>query len=312
VTNKQTAALGLHLLSVFDKLFTLTAPVPGPFLLFTGHPDHGQRVFVAGQVTVQAQAERAAIAPVSLHPGVTFVELLRSDHLAVRANLEQSTLEPVAKPAGFIDDMNLKAFVQLGFDPGDKFLGSKTSGRARRSVVVLSHHHELLTVNVKPELEQRAVLVYLRFSRLGRGGHTAKNGVLFHKAGESTKTHPRPLHAIYVLLGSTAERVIRCAPSPVLACARKPGVSLSEGKFWCRSISRPRRSMGCATRSGWRGHSVQSSPSCISLSGFGRWRGSKSMCTRWRRSFAKERKLRLEELHLEVGRARRLLRNVGR
>ena len=31
------------------------------------------------------------------------------------------------------------------------------------------------------------------------GSHTAKNGVLFHKAGESTKTRPRPLHAIWVL-----------------------------------------------------------------------------------------------------------------
>ena len=26
-----------------DKLLTLTAPVPGPLFLFTGHPDHGQR-----------------------------------------------------------------------------------------------------------------------------------------------------------------------------------------------------------------------------------------------------------------------------
>jgi hypothetical protein len=28
--NKQTATLGFQLLSVMDKLFTLTAPVPGP------------------------------------------------------------------------------------------------------------------------------------------------------------------------------------------------------------------------------------------------------------------------------------------
>ena len=67
MTNKQPAALRLHLLPVMDKLLTLTAPVPGPLLLFTGHPDHCQRVFVASQVTVQAQAECAAIASISLH-----------------------------------------------------------------------------------------------------------------------------------------------------------------------------------------------------------------------------------------------------
>jgi hypothetical protein len=33
--NKQTATLGFQLLSVMDKLFTLTAPVPGPLLFFS-------------------------------------------------------------------------------------------------------------------------------------------------------------------------------------------------------------------------------------------------------------------------------------
>ncbi len=36
MTNKQPAALRLYLLSVMDKLLTLTAPVPGPLLLCTG------------------------------------------------------------------------------------------------------------------------------------------------------------------------------------------------------------------------------------------------------------------------------------
>ena len=196
MTNKQPAALRLYLLSVMDKLLTLTAPVPGPPLLCTGHPNHGQRVFVASQVTVQAQAERAAIASISLHPSVAFVELLRSDDVAVRASLEQRAVEPEAEPAGFIDDVNLKAFPQPRFDPGHKFRGSKTSRWPRRSVVVLSRHHEFLPVDVKPELEHRAALVYLQSSRRGCGGHTVRNGLPFHKAGESTKAHPHLLHAI--------------------------------------------------------------------------------------------------------------------
>jgi hypothetical protein len=47
--NKQTATLSFQLLSVMDKLFTLAAPVQGPFLFFIGHPNHGQRVFVAAK-----------------------------------------------------------------------------------------------------------------------------------------------------------------------------------------------------------------------------------------------------------------------
>src|SRR5262245_19602484 len=61
MTNKQTATLSLQLLSVMDKLFTLAAPMSGPLLFFTGHPNHGQRVFVASQVAIQAQAECVTI-----------------------------------------------------------------------------------------------------------------------------------------------------------------------------------------------------------------------------------------------------------
>jgi hypothetical protein len=45
-------------------------------------------------------------------------------------------------------------------------------------------------LNVESYLEQRAALLYRRVSRRGRGGHTVENGVLFHRAGESTKDSP--------------------------------------------------------------------------------------------------------------------------
>ena len=87
MTNKQTATLSLQLLSVMDKLFTLAAPVSGPLLFFTGHPNHGQRVFVASQVAIQAQAECVTISAVGLHSGIAFVELLRGDDIAMCASL---------------------------------------------------------------------------------------------------------------------------------------------------------------------------------------------------------------------------------
>jgi hypothetical protein len=131
-----------------DKLFTLTAPVPGPLLFFTGHPNYGQRVFVPSQVAIQAQAESETISAVSLHSGIGVVELLRGNR------------------------------------------GSKTMRRARRSVVVLSHHDEFLPMDIESNLEQRAAPLYLRVSRRGCGGHTVENGVILHRAGESTKDSP--------------------------------------------------------------------------------------------------------------------------
>ena len=182
--------MDLHLLSVTDKLFTLTTPVPGQLLFFTGHPNHGQRVFVPSHVAIQAQAECVTISAVSLHSCIAFVELLRGNDVAICASLQQRTVEPVAKPARFIDDMDFKAFSQSPFDPRHEFRGSKTVRRARRGVVILSHHDEFLPMDIESNLEQRAALVYLRLSRRQRGGHTVQNGVLFHRAGESTKDSP--------------------------------------------------------------------------------------------------------------------------
>jgi hypothetical protein len=62
--------------------------------------------------------------------------------------------------------------------------------RARRGVVILNHRDEFLSMDVESNLEQRAAPVYLRLSRRGCGGHTVENGVLFHRAGESTKDSP--------------------------------------------------------------------------------------------------------------------------
>jgi hypothetical protein len=57
--------------------------------------------------------------------------------------------------------MDLKAFPHPCFDPGDKFRGSKTLRRVRRSPLVLSHDHKFLPVDLKPELEHRTAFVYL-------------------------------------------------------------------------------------------------------------------------------------------------------
>ena len=99
-------------------------------------------------------------------------------------------------------------------------------------MVVLGRHHEFLPVDVKPELEHRAALVYLQSSRRGRGGHTVRNGVFFHKAGESTKTHPHPLHAIYAL-----QRTAPCVTAPASTAAFPPAMQVP--RRTPRSLSLP-------------------------------------------------------------------------
>src|SRR4029077_7698799 len=92
----------------------------------------------------------------------------------------------------FMDDMDLKAFSQSCFDPRHEFRGSKMLRRPRRPGVLLRHREELLPMDVESNLEQRAAPHYLRLSHRGCGGHTVENGVLFHRAGESTKDSPAP------------------------------------------------------------------------------------------------------------------------
>ena len=125
MTNKQPAALRLHFLPVMDKLLTLTAPVPVRSSSYTRNPDHCQRAFVASQVTVRAQAECAAIASISLHASVAFVEFLRSDDVAGQPEAARGRAQSQSR--GSIDDVNLKAFPQPRFDPRHNFRGNKTS-----------------------------------------------------------------------------------------------------------------------------------------------------------------------------------------
>ena len=91
--------------------------------------------------------------------------------------------------------MDFKAFFQTRLDPGHEFRGSKTVRRARRSMIILSHHDEFLPMDVESNLEQRAALVYLRLSRRGRAV-TLWKVYFFIERVSLPKTHPRPLHAI--------------------------------------------------------------------------------------------------------------------
>ena len=157
--NKQTATLSLQLLSVMDKLFTLA-----PQCRARSSSSLGTRI-TAREFCCQPSNDPGAgrardhlCRQSSL--GYCFVELLRGDDVAVCASLQQRAVEPVAKPARFIDDMDFKAFSQPRFDPGHEFRGSKTLRRARRSVVILSHHDEFLPMDVESNLEQRAAPLY--------------------------------------------------------------------------------------------------------------------------------------------------------
>jgi hypothetical protein len=61
VIDQKTAPLGFELFARFDQLFTLTMQRAALFLFFSGHAHYRQRIFVALDKTIQAQAERFGV-----------------------------------------------------------------------------------------------------------------------------------------------------------------------------------------------------------------------------------------------------------
>ena len=74
-----------------------------------------QRVAIALHETVQLQAERLGIQPVSFHPLVAFIQLLRAHHVANNSHSSKLPLQRKTKAARFIDRMHFGAtLLKLG------------------------------------------------------------------------------------------------------------------------------------------------------------------------------------------------------
>src|SRR5882762_2714957 len=62
-----------------------------------------QRVAIALHEAVQLQAERLGIQPIGLYALVVFIQLLRTDHVALDPQGREIALQEKTKPARFID-----------------------------------------------------------------------------------------------------------------------------------------------------------------------------------------------------------------
>jgi hypothetical protein len=132
------------------------------FLLLARHPHHRQRFPVALHKAIESQAERFGIQAVGLHPLIALIQLLRTDHVALDFQRSQLPLQPKAKPARFVDGVNLCAafLLELG-RPGQKRFLLEPLRRLRIGPSLLANHHVKLLVHINSKLDRSAAGIKL-------------------------------------------------------------------------------------------------------------------------------------------------------
>jgi hypothetical protein len=131
------------------------------FLLFSGHAHHRQRVPIALHKTIQLQAERFGIQPVSLHPFVLLVQLLRGNHVAINPEGSKLPLQRKPKPARFIDRMHFPGLVLNFGRPVQERLLPKSLRRLGISSLHLLDHHIKTLMHINPKLDRALAAIKL-------------------------------------------------------------------------------------------------------------------------------------------------------
>jgi len=133
----------------------------GTFLFFAGHAHHRQRVAIALHQAIQLQAERLGIQPVSLHPLVAFIQLLRADPMAINPEESKLPLQRKTKSACFIDRVHFGAtLLKLG-RPVQQCLLPKALRRLGITSAHLLDHHIKILVHINPKLDRSSAPIKL-------------------------------------------------------------------------------------------------------------------------------------------------------
>jgi hypothetical protein len=154
--------LGFQSLARAHQLLALPMNGPRAFLLFSGHPYDRQRVAIALHETVQLQAERLGIQPVSLHPLVALIQLLGTDHITVDSQRAQLPLQRKTKSARFIDRVHFGSSVLL--EPGrpvQERLLWESLRRLGIGTIHLLHHHIKILMHINPKLDRASAAIKL-------------------------------------------------------------------------------------------------------------------------------------------------------
>src|SRR5215469_14418893 len=116
MTHQQTAPLGLQFLAKLDQLLALPGNMPGLFLRFARHWNDCQLSRVALQVTRQTLTQGRGIARIGLYPSTLLIEFARRDHVAMRPQSFQLSIETKPKAARFVNHVYRMARAQEFFD----------------------------------------------------------------------------------------------------------------------------------------------------------------------------------------------------
>src|SRR6266540_5576575 len=162
VINHQTAPLGFELFARFDQLLALPMNGPRAFLFFAGHAHDRQRVAITLHKAIQPHAKRLGIQPVSLHPLVALIQLLRADHVAMNPQGSKLPLQRKTKSARFIDRVHFGSSVLL--EPGrpvQERLLWKSLRRLGIGTIHLLHHHIKILMHINPKLDRASAAIKL-------------------------------------------------------------------------------------------------------------------------------------------------------
>jgi hypothetical protein len=134
---------------------------PRTFLFFSGHAHDRQRVAIALHEAVQLQAECLGIQPISLHPLVLLIQLLRTDHVAMNPQGSKLPLQRKTKPTCFIDCMHFSsALLQLGCPVQKRLLLESLQRLGIGSAHLLDHHMKVL-MHINSHLDRASAAIKL-------------------------------------------------------------------------------------------------------------------------------------------------------
>ena len=161
VIDQKTAPLSFQSFARAHQLLALPMNGARAFLSFRWHAHGRQRVAIALHKTIQLQAERLGIQPVSLHPPVSFIQLLRTNHVAMNPESSKSPLQRKTKPARFVNGVHFGAtLLKLG-RPVQKRLPLETLRRFWITPTHLLDHHVKILVHINPKLDRSSAPIKL-------------------------------------------------------------------------------------------------------------------------------------------------------
>jgi hypothetical protein len=150
---QEAASLRGEALDFALELFALTAFDAFLFLHRRGHAHGGQRVRVAGHVTVQAQGQLLGVALVVIDALVLFVQTDGLDDEVVNPQGDEVAVQTVAERAGFVATMHLPGQRELRLDPDQELGRRELLGWLGRTVIQNAHDDDGVGVNVQAQFE---------------------------------------------------------------------------------------------------------------------------------------------------------------